>query len=152
MYVLPLLPSRSHLVAKTYTRTLNHMLYTLHATMFWLTTFLEKKLQIQHFHHLVHYILQISPDIGKHVTTYIDGCFSFCFVTFLKLNQIQNSQRTEKYFSRRQAFTSFPTWLPQVFRNVDLLDLSDSVWKNVHNMNTVVLCSCEIILYSGVYI
>ena len=35
-------------------------------------------------------------------------------IPFLKLKQDQFSQETEKYFNRRQAFASFPTWLPQV--------------------------------------
>ena len=47
---------------------------------------------------------------------YIDGYFSLCFVTFVKLNQVQKFSKNRKYFSKRQAFTSFPTWLPQVCR------------------------------------
>ena len=47
---------------------------------------------------------------------YIDRCFSFCFMTLLKLNQVQNSQRTESISSVRQALANFPTWLSQVCR------------------------------------
>ena len=40
---------------------------------------------------------------------YVDGYFSFSFVYFFKLSKVKFSHETEKYFSRRQAFTSFPT-------------------------------------------
>ena len=73
---------------------------------------------------------------------YIDGCFSFCFVTLLKLNQVQNSQRTEKYFSRRQALPVFMHGFLRSAVNVDLHNSNDSVLENVnlHNINTGVLC------------
>ena len=31
-----------------------------------------------------------------------------------EFSQKKNNKKTEKYFSRRQAFAGFPTWLPQV--------------------------------------
>ena len=37
-----------------------------------------------------------------------------------RLNQVQFSQETEKYFSKRQAFASFPIWLLRSEENIDL--------------------------------
>ena len=54
--------------------------------------------------------------INQEKEIYVNEYFSFCFVTFLKLNMVQFSHITENYFSRRQALSSFPTWLPQVCR------------------------------------
>ena len=79
----------------------------------------------------------------------IIGCFSFCFVSFLKLKQTQFSQKKkkkqkkkpEKYFNRRQAFISFLTWLIGSEENVDLHNLV-SMLENMlifTNSNTVVL-------------
>ena len=53
---------------------------------------------------------------NKEAFIYINRCFSFCLVTFLKMNLVKFSHKTEKYFSRRQVFASFPTWFPQVRR------------------------------------
>ena len=42
-----------------------------------------------------------SPNIHKGIDVivgYVDGCFSFCSVSFLKLKQVQFSQETEKGF------------------------------------------------------
>ena len=86
--------------------------------------------------------IQMKGKATKLKRAYIDGCFSFCFVILLKLNQIQNTQRTEKYFSRGQAFASFQHGFLRSAENVGLHNVSDSVWEdvNLYNINTVVLC------------
>ena len=62
----------------------------------------------------------------RNQNTSVSGCFSFC------LNQcsFEIISETEINFVRRQPFTSFQTWLPQVWGNVNLNNIPtfDGVW------------------------
>ena len=63
-------------------------------------------------------------------------------VKFLKLNQIQNSQEQKNISVEDKLLPVFQHGFLRSAENVDILDLSDNVWKNVnlHNINTVVSC------------
>ena len=50
----------------------------------------------------------------------VDGCFSFCFVSFLKLKQIQFSQETEKYLVEDKLLPVFQHGFLRSEENVEL--------------------------------